>query len=63
MDAYHKIIFLHNVTIPLSLLNHSHFVSVLSQFIATYDTHSFLLPYLSCYVFSVLPIGIALHDY
>ena len=47
----------------MSLLTHFHFVSVLSHYRATYDTHSFWLPYLNFRVFSVFSIGIALLDY
>ena len=51
-DAYQKIIFLGNKTIALSLLTLSDFAFVLAHYIATYETHSFLLPYLSFHVFS-----------
>ena len=40
------------MTILLSLLTHFNFLSVLSHYIATYDTHSFLLLCPNFHVFS-----------
>ena len=40
-----------NITILMRLLTHFEFVSVSSHYIATYDTHSFLLLYPNFHVF------------
>ena len=52
-NTYHKIVFLDNVTMLLSLLTHFNFSSVFSYYLATYDTHYFF-PFINFLVFSLL---------